>query len=123
MDDALGKALEARERLLICPAPGTYRDVIEGLLAEDFHEVGASGLAQTRADGIETLVRRAANPPSGAGTLFDFIVRRLSDKACLATYVLVDWTGRKSQRATVWQQCGGVWRAVYHQGTETEATK
>ncbi|MCL2301064.1 MAG: DUF4440 domain-containing protein [Firmicutes bacterium] len=118
MDDVFHKTLEARERMLICPAPGTSGDTVEGLLAEDFREVGTSGKMRTRADGIETLLRRAADPPSGAWMLSSYAVRYLSDEACLATYTLFDWTGRKSHRATVWQRNGDVWRAVYHQGTK-----
>ena len=116
MGDALGKALLSREGMLICPAPGTSREAIEDLLAEDFCEVGASGRICTRAGGIEALLRRAIDPPSEPWALSDYEARRLSDEICLATYIL-DWAGRESRRATIWRRSGGVWLAAYHQGT------
>ena len=118
-DSARNKALENRERMLICPAPGTSHDAIEGLLAKDFREVGASGRIYTRTDAIVALLSRTINHPAEDWALSGFSVRSLSAEVCLTTYTLSDWTGRKSRRATLWQQNGGLWQAVYHQGTTT----
>ena len=105
-----------RERMFICPLPGTPRAEIEALLAEDFIEVGASGGTCTREEGVGILVRRAEHPPEWQWEIHGYKLRRLSEDICLATWLLA-LDGRKSQRATVWRREGGAWRAAYHQGT------
>ena len=109
-----------RERLFICPPPGTDRGTVENLLAEDFIEIGASGGTCTREEGIDILVRRVDDPPEWQWEIHDYKLRRLSEDIYLATYVLT-LSERKSRRATVWRQENGVWRAAYHQGTIAKA--
>jgi len=107
-----------REEMFICPPPGTSKEAIEELLADDYHEVGASGSTCDRETAIDVLVWRSLNPPEGSYEIADYTLRRLSENICLATYVL-DWrlARGKTRRATVWQLENGVWRAAYHQGT------
>ncbi|MCL2494952.1 MAG: NUDIX domain-containing protein [Oscillospiraceae bacterium] len=107
-----------REELLICPPPGTCREAIEALLAEDFVEVGSSGHICARAAGIEYLLQRSE--ASQEPWKFEgFAVRALSESVCLATYIL-HWRGGKTRRSTLWRREGEIWRAAYHQGTKLQ---
>ena len=108
-----------RERMFVCPPPGTPPAAIEALLAEDFIEVGASGGTCTREEGVGMLVRRAEHPPEWQWEMHDYKLRRLSEDICLATWLLA-LDGRKSRRATVWRREGRTWRAAYHQGTRCD---
>jgi len=109
--------LLAREEMLICPAPGTPREELESLLAEDFAETGSSGRVWSREEGLAVLIQRSFTPPEGSWQIEGYRLRRLSEAICLAAYTLLDWTGRATRRATVWRLENGVWHAVYHQGT------
>ncbi len=54
-----------------------------------------------------------AEPPLG---LLEPAVRQLGADTWLLTYLL-DFAGRVTRRATVWERSAGRWRVVYHQGT------
>jgi len=108
--------LYARELLFICPPQGTNRITIDGLLAEDFVEIGASGRICSRADGIEVLHNRAAQPAAEPYDILDFKARNITDDCYLTLYILSQ-PARITRRATLWRLEGDVWRAVYHQGT------
>jgi len=110
----------AREELLVCPPPGMDRAAIEALLAEDFHETGASGKTCSREEGVEALVRRSLVPPGEPWTIEGYSIHRLSETICLATFLL-NRQADKTRRATVWRLEGGVWRAAYHQGTRCDS--
>ena len=50
-------------------------------------------------------------------TIFtDFVTLPVAETVCLNTYRLRQGE-RVTRRATLWRLEGGVWRAVYHQGT------
>jgi len=117
----LGLAMEERavllqrEKLLICPPPGTDRAEIENLLARDFVEIASSGRICTCDEGIEALLHRAEYPP-GPWKIAAYELRRLSESICLASYVLT-WDARSARRTTIWRREEAQWRAVHHQGT------
>ena len=108
--------LYTREQLFICPPPGTSRAAVEGLLAEDFIEVGASGGTCDRASAIEILTQRTAMPCAESWNSKGFAVRRITEDCYLTLYILHQ-PARVTRRATIWRLEGDAWRAVYHQGT------
>lgn len=91
------------------------RDYLEGVLADDFLEVGRSGHTHTRVDIIATPEREiGARLP-----LPDFEVRFLTPDVALATYTSEVGTNPVDQarRSSVWRKSADGWRIEFHQGT------
>jgi hypothetical protein len=109
-------ALAAREPLFHHPEFGTSRADFEAKVAPEFWEIGASGTRYSKAFILETLADRHAKPVTESYVVTDFACQELSPNLYLATYRL-DHVGRLSQRSTIWRYGGGVWQAVFHQGT------
>jgi hypothetical protein len=91
---------------------------IEGLLAEEFVEFGASGRVYDRLQVIESLQAETPTPRS----LTDFRVRLLAPGVALVTYRAErvgehDKTGARSLRSSVWKRVRNRWLLVFHQGT------
>jgi len=118
MDDAsaIRDILFNREQCLIQPPRGSTRMEIEALLAEDFCEIGASGGACNRAEGIDALMQRAITPLIGNWRIEEFSAHAISKSCYLTTYILTQ-PARTTRRATIWRLEGQIWRAVFHQGT------
>jgi hypothetical protein len=88
------------------------------LLSPDFFEFGASGTAYHYRPG-DTF---ACFPAYVRAQIEDFHIKPLSDNCVLATYLCVkhDETGSidsRCLRSSIWQETGGVWKIVFHQGT------
>lgn len=117
--DAVRRALLELEPLTHRLPPGAGRAAVEALLAPEFWEVGASGSVYRRDYVIDVVADRYAagiDPDDATWTVTEFAVRRLSDAAWLATYLLRQ-DDRLSRRATLWERTPSGWRASYHQGT------
>jgi hypothetical protein len=85
-------------------------------LANDFFEFGSSGKVLYKDDDIAD---------DGIGIvkmkLSDFEIRPLSDDIVLATYLILnEISNQHSIRSSIWKLNEGVWKMVFHQGTNTE---
>jgi hypothetical protein len=119
MDDDLADVLAqlvAREPLFHRTELGTDRATFEAMTAEDFWEVGASGAVYDREVVWAALEQRYAAGQPDEWEIDDVSVRRLGEHVYLVTYLLRQGS-RTSRRATIWEDAGGSWRIVYHQGT------
>jgi hypothetical protein len=119
MDDDLADVLAqlaAREPLFHRTELGTDRATFEVMTAEDFWEVGASGAVYDREVVWAALEQRYAAGQPDEWEIDDVSVRRLGEHVYLVTYLLRQGS-RTSRRATIWEDAGGSWRIVYHQGT------
>ena len=89
--------------------------VMATLLADDFVEIGSSGRALNKAECLQAV----QNQSPYRMTATDFGVRMLSPSLGLVTYRVL----RHSEpplatlRSSIWQQRGGAWQIVFHQGT------
>jgi hypothetical protein len=93
------------------------REDVSTLLSDDFVEFASSGQVYDKATIVELL---AADPSSNALELGieDFSVRFPVPSIALVTY-RSKTRGRLSLRASLWQESGGRWRMLFHQGTLT----
>ena len=89
------------------------------LLADDFVEIGCSGMLYTKVQVIAGLGEAAPSSKLSAG---DFSIKLLSPSIALLTYRARRDTSPPihSLRVSVWQLQGEQWRMVFHQGTVTE---
>jgi len=108
--------LMAREPLFHRVEWGTTRRDFEAMITPDYWEVGASGSRYSRAFVLDVLDERFSQPHEDHWATDDFACRQLGPAVYLLTYQL--WQGpRHTRRSTIWENSGGAWRAVYHQGT------
>jgi hypothetical protein len=118
-DAALADVLEelkSREPIFHRPELGTTRADFEGMTAEDFWEVGASGRRYSRAYVLDELERRYAGEHADVWETKDFHCRRLAEDLYLVTYTLRQGE-RVTRRSTIWQRTKAGWKIVFHQGT------
>jgi hypothetical protein len=118
-DAALADVLEelkSREPIFHRPELGTTRADFEGMTAEDFWEVGASGRRYSRAYVLDELERRYAGEHADVWETKDFHCRRLAEDLYLVTYTLRQGE-RVTRRSTIWQRTQAGWKIVFHQGT------
>jgi hypothetical protein len=110
--------IENFELELLQPDVRKSVDRLDALLADDFIEIGASGVRYTKQDTL-TIV------PSSTGellTMHEFAIRELAPELILATYRVektVKGTGGTawSFRSSIWQKQNGRWKMIFHQGT------
>jgi hypothetical protein len=111
--------LRSREPIFHRAEHGTTRADFEAVMAPDYWEVGASGRIYSRADVLDVLESRYADPaydPMEGHEVSDFTCRAVTDDLWLATYHLRQGD-RDTRRVTVWRNAAGRWVLVYHQGT------
>lgn len=110
----------ALEQLLLHPDIRRDRTRLTALIAEDFVEFGAAGLAWTREQVIAGLLEEAPVER----VIDDFKARHLADSVVLVTYVCQHRypEGRVSSslRSSIWRQQAGGWQMVFHQGTRVQ---
>lgn len=106
------------ETMLLWPGPEVTDAELEALVAEDFHEIGASGRRFGRRYGLNVLRERRGQVPAEAWVRSDEQVHELQPGLVLLTYRLQ--RGEKvSTRSTIWRRTlPGEWQAVFHQGTD-----
>ncbi len=96
---------------------------LDGLLADEFAEVGVSGQLFLKRDVLDQL-------PVEIPVQFhldSFALRRLAPDAVLATYRLAERDGASSEvrlalRSSIWQFRDGRWQMAFHQGTVVSRT-
>ncbi|MCZ1011796.1 DUF4440 domain-containing protein [Streptomyces lydicus] len=108
--------LVRREPLFHRTEFGTTRADFEAMTAPDFWETGASGERYSRDFVLDVLEERYKAPPTEEWETSDFRCQELGAGVYLLTYTLV-LNGRRTRRATIWQQGADDWRVLYHQGT------
>ena len=114
---ALQTHLEALERALLDPAVRADRARLDGLIAEDFLEIGASGAVFGKDDVLARL-------PGESGVAYEALpmrVQRISADVARVLYTVrrdADGDVRGSLRSSWWRlDADGCWRMVFHQGT------
>jgi hypothetical protein len=117
-DRSVEQELRVLEEALLKPTVRASAAEIEGLLAEEFVEFGASGRVYDRLQVIESL--QAETPTRRY--LTDFRVRLLAPGVALATYRAErdgehGKTVTRSLRSSVWKRVADRWLLVFHQGT------
>lgn len=113
--------LKTLEPLIYAANAGKTRDYFEALLAENFWEIGASGLRYSREYVLDELEKRLQHPRDEAWHTSEYHLQQLSENDFLLTYTLHQPT-RVSQRASIWRKKDERWSLVYHQGTVVLAT-
>ena len=111
---ALTAELRGYEERILDPAVRADPAQVRALLAPEFIEFGASGRVFDR-DAI--LAALAAEGPREARQARGFKVRLLAPGAALTTWRVKRDDGIETLRSSVWQQQGGRWLMVFHQGT------
>lgn len=115
--EASVEELRRLEESLWKPESRLSPEWMDGVLADGFVEIGASGRLHDR---NATVV-----PTSGSLDvelpLPDFWVRFLAPDVALVTYLSVqrlsDGDDRRARRSSIWTLVGGGWRLAFHQGT------
>lgn len=114
-------ALIEREPIFHNDPPNADRAYLEGLIVEDYVEVGGSGRIYSRDRVIDTVVDRYdREEPAVEYDVDEFAVRQIAPSMYLATYTLSQPDGhetRVTRRSTIWTDSSGAWQVVYHQGT------
>ena len=112
--EALKAELLALEERLLDPAVRAVPALVRALLAPEFTEFGASGRVFNRDAILATL---ASEPPRVARQARGFKVRELAPGVALTTWRVTRDDGVETLRSSLWQQQGGRWQMVFHQGT------
>ena len=112
--------LQAREPIFHRPEHGTTRADFERMTDPTFWETGASGRRYSRAQVLDVLEQRSANPVDDPWETTDFYCQELAPGLYLLTYTLLQGQ-RVTRRATLWRRTEAGWQIVYHQGTLAEA--
>ncbi len=92
------------------------RDKLAALLAEDFHEIGASGRVYDRAD----VLRLLPGDADVCQSMHEASLHRLAPDVALLTYTSERRCGtmvRRTLRSSIWICTAAGWRIRYHQGT------
>lgn len=108
--------LKTLEPLVYAANAGKSCAYFDALLAQDFWEVGASGLRYSREYVLGELEKRQQNPREEAWHTSGHHLQQLSGTDFLMTYSLHQPT-RLSRRASIWRKQNERWLLVYHQGT------
>lgn len=88
------------------------------LLAEDFWEIGSSGIPYDKAFCLDQGVVLTEM------TLHHYEIQPLSEDTALATYYVEDTTRhRNTLRSSIWKKLDERWQLYFHQGTITDLHK
>ncbi|HEY6724503.1 MAG TPA: DUF4440 domain-containing protein [Polyangiaceae bacterium] len=104
----LTDAIRALEDQLLLPDVRASRSALDGLVSDQFMELGSSGQVYTK----QEIVAQTLAMPTVNVSVSDFQVLAVAPDVALATYR----TGR-SMRSSIWRREGESWRIVFHQGT------
>ncbi|ROL64668.1 DUF4440 domain-containing protein [Pseudomonas vranovensis] len=116
----LESVIHALEASLLERKTRLDRDMLTRLLAQDFVEFGAEGIAWNRSQTIDALLVQDFVQRQ----ITDFQIRILSEKVVLATYrcTVESPNGtRDSLRSSIWHRLGDDWQMAFHQGTTRAA--
>lgn len=113
-NDDLAHAIQELEELLLTQDVRASRRSLDGLIADDFVEIGASGRVYNKASIIDALIEETSRDI----TVSEFKVREMSTDQAHATYLATaSDTGIASRCSSVWRYEQGVWRLTFHRGT------
>ena len=117
-DEEVGQHLIGCERALLDPAVRRDRAQVEAFLAEEFLEIGSSGLVWNRPAIVELLATEAYTAP----TAEQMQCARISADVALVTYRTVRTEAETEKpsvtlRSSLWVRETGRWRVRLHQGT------
>ncbi|MBH0229708.1 DUF4440 domain-containing protein [Halobacillus yeomjeoni] len=85
------------------------------ILADDFFEIGSSGVMFDRKECLEKGVVLSDM------TLHNYEIQLLSEDVVLSTYFIEDKTrDRNTLRSSIWKRIDGRWQLYFHQGTITQ---
>jgi ribonuclease HI len=90
---------------------------LDGVLDDDFVEIGSRGRLWTRA----ATIAGARGAPPAVATLADFEVDELVPGVVIARFVSLHPGGRRVLRSSIWVLRHGAWRVRFHQGTVAAA--
>lgn len=111
------------EEALHRPEVRRSRDAVEGLLAPEFVEFGASGTVYRRAEIIDLLVQEDEDDEAELHS-DDYRLTAISPEAMLLTYrtcrIEADGSQRHALRSSIWKWNGASWQMLFHQGTITK---
>jgi hypothetical protein len=104
------------ERLLVPEVRKSGKELDE-LLADDFIEIGTSGVYNKR-----QIIESLKDEPPTKRSLFDFKTFTLAPDVILVTYridqyISSDSSPVHSMRSSIWKLLDGRWQMVFHQGT------
>lgn len=101
------------ERKLLCPETRQSEKALDGLLAHDFMEFGASGEIHVKKDILKCLPLKAEWMRGG-----NMVVRKVAMNLCLVTYTAVE-ENRRTLRSSLWRKDPtNRWQMIFHQGTK-----
>lgn len=87
---------------------------LDKLLADEFLEIGSSGIMYDKKDCLELGVVLTEM------SLYDFTIHPITSDVVLTTYFISDKTReRNTLRSSIWKLIDGRWRLIFHQGTIT----
>lgn len=109
-------ALMQREPLYHAAYPEATVAHFEAIVAEDFWEIGASGIPYSREIALNVLRTRAHRPAVTDWQTSDAALTAITADVVLLSYTLQQ-PGRTTKRLTLWRQDTNGWKAVFHQGT------
>lgn len=115
--------LKAREPIFHHPDKfGRSKQDVMDMTCDKFFEVGASCNVYTRESVIDTYLERYSDPNyQDIWETKDFKVTQIAPDNYLLTYILIQNKTRVTRRSTIWRNCGGKWKILYHQGTVMQA--
>lgn len=109
------------EQLLVQPATRLSAELLNLYLADDFHEIAATGRCFGKADVLE----RLPSETTPVITQQDFTCKVLADGLAQLTYRATiqraeDNSPRYSVRSSLYRFDGEHWQMIFHQGTACE---
>ncbi|MYL35635.1 DUF4440 domain-containing protein [Pontibacillus yanchengensis] len=115
MDSNLKAQLRELEETHINLEVRSSSDELDKILADDFWEIGSSGIKYHKKDCLELGVVLSEM------TLHNYEIQQLAPGVVLSTYFVEDKTrDRNTLRSSIWKFIDERWQLYFHQGTITE---
>ncbi|WP_425269274.1 DUF4440 domain-containing protein [Halobacillus trueperi] len=115
---SLKEELKALENQHIQLSTRESTEELDHILADDFWEIGSSGVPYDKKFCLEQGVVLTEM------TLHHYEIQPLSEDTVLTTYYVEDTTrSRNTLRSSIWKKIDGRWQLYFHQGTITDLQK
>ncbi|MBA2173687.1 DUF4440 domain-containing protein [Halobacillus locisalis] len=115
MNQQLIQQLKVLEKSHISLEVRTSKEAMNEILADEFWEIGSSGIIYDKEYCLEQGVVLTDM------SLHHYHVQELSEGVALATYLVVDKTRqRNTWRSSIWKFIDDRWQLYFHQGTITK---
>jgi hypothetical protein len=89
---------------------------LEAMTEPEFWEIGARGRIYDRETVMEPLLKPYRSPGPHDWPCRDFRLRQLGAELYQIAYILEE-TGRRTRRSTLWRRQEDAWKIVFHKGT------